>query len=205
MSYPIRIPWLLTRIYPQRVWDLPAEGGRIYLSFDDGPHPEATPLVLDLLASHHAKATFFCIGRNVQLYPEIYQRILDEGHAVGNHSYSHVNGWRTATKDYVEDVSRARTLISSRLFRPPYGRIRGAQARSIRRMDMKLVMWSLLSGDFDEAISGEQCAANVLNKMRPGDVIVFHDSRKALPRLSYALPLVLDSIRERRWITEKMG
>lgn len=190
-------------MYPQCIWGMPVDGNKIYLSFDDGPHPQATGYVLDLLKAYDAKATFFCIGKNVAAHAELYQRILKEGHRVGNHSFSHANGWRTSDGDYMNDISAAVQLIDSDLFRPPYGRIRFSQLRKIRQeLHMKPVMWSVLSGDFDPGISNEKCADNVLRYMRPGSVVVFHDSQKAYNKLKYALPLVLEAIRERGWVTE---
>jgi peptidoglycan/xylan/chitin deacetylase (PgdA/CDA1 family) len=184
---------------------MPAEGHKVYLSFDDGPHPVITPFVLDLLREFDAKASFFCIGNNVKTYPGIYQRIIAEGHAVGNHSFLHRNGWKTSTVDYINDIKEARQHISSSLFRPPYGRVSFGQLRKIKNeLELKPVMWSLLSGDFDTSINGEQCAENVLKNFKPGDIIVFHDSEKAFDRLRYALPLVLEAIRARGWVTEKL-
>ncbi len=184
---------------------MPAVDNKIYLSFDDGPNPMATNYVLDLLNEYNARASFFCIGNNVKAYPEVYQRIITEGHATGNHTHHHKNGWKTRTVDYLADIREAQKYISSALFRPPYGRIRFEQLKMIRsEMMFKPIMWSLLSGDFDISISGQQCAENVLKNFKPGDIIVFHDSEKAFERLRYALPLVLEAIRARGWVTEKL-
>lgn len=196
MSYFVKTPWWLKRIYPERVWDLPAKEKIIYLSFDDGPHPVATPFVLDALKEYNAKATFFCIGNNVKEYPALYKRILEEGHQTGNHTQQHLNGWKTNNDLYLADVAAATDYIRSALFRPPYGRIRRSQAshinESMQNKCAKIIMWDVLSGDFDESLSKEKCRDNVLNKAKPGSIVVFHDSEKAFPRLSYALPPVLD-------------
>jgi len=204
MFYLTSSPWWLRRLYPDCLWEMPPEDGKVYLTFDDGPHPEATPLVLDMLAAAGAKASFFCIGDNVRKYPEIYQRIVQEGHRVGNHSYHHLNGWKTNNGAYLKDIQEAQTLIDSDLYRPPYGRIRRAQIHALRNMGMKPVMWSLLSGDFDPGITDAKCAENVLRNLAPGHIVVFHDSKKALQKIKYTLPLVLQLISERRWVAEKL-
>lgn len=183
---------------------MPAEGNKVYLSFDDGPHPVATDFVLNLLRNYQMKASFFCIGNNVVRYPELYSRIVSEGHATGNHSFNHLNGWKTSTEEYIDDIKEAGKHIPAELFRPPYGRIKFGQVRRVQQMGMKTIMWSLLSGDFDLTVSKEKCADNILNNVKPGDIIVFHDSEKAFERLKYALPLVLETIKARGWVTEKL-
>lgn len=205
MYYPIRTPWLLKQVYRGCTWDLPSAGNRIYLSFDDGPHPEATTFVLDELEKFGARASFFCIGANVLKYPQLYNRILEAGHTTGNHTQHHLNGWKNSDDDYLEDIIEAGRSIRSALFRPPYGRMRFSQLKRIRQqLELQPVMWSLLSGDFDRGISGARCAENVMENMRAGDIVVFHDSEKAMERLRYALPLVLEAIYERGWVAEKL-
>jgi peptidoglycan/xylan/chitin deacetylase (PgdA/CDA1 family) len=185
-DYLFKTPWLLKKIFPSYTWSIDGTDNIIYLSFDDGPHPVATPFVLDLLKKYNAKATFFCIGKNVVEYPALYQRILAEGHAVGNHTHDHLNGWKTNDSDYLENISTAASHIDSNLFRPPYGRIRRSQAREIR--EMKIIMWDVLSGDFDTSLTGDQCFRNVVKNTVPGSIIVFHDSEKAWPRVQFFLP-----------------
>jgi peptidoglycan/xylan/chitin deacetylase (PgdA/CDA1 family) len=166
----------------------------LYLSFDDGPHPEATPFVLEQLANFNAKASFFCIGKNVQLYPDIYNEIIAAGHVVGNHTQNHMNGWKNTTDHYITDIQEATKSIHSNLFRPPYGRISFAQIKALRSnpsLPQDIIMWDVLSGDFDTTINGEQCAQNVIQHTGPGSIIVFHDSAKAMDRLRVALPKVL--------------
>lgn len=163
---------------------------KIYLSFDDGPHPLATPFVLDLLKQYNARATFFCIGKNVDENPDIYNRILAEGHAVGNHTQHHVNGWKTETAAYLDNVAEAGKRIRSNLFRPPYGRLRSAQARQLA--GYRIVMWDVLSGDFDAAVSPARCADYVLKHTNNGSIVVFHDSEKAWEKMSYVLPIVIE-------------
>ena len=192
--YFIKTPFWLRLIYRSCIWRKPTEDKVLYLSFDDGPHPEATPFVLEQLAIYNAKASFFCIGKNVQLYPEIYAAIITAGHTVGNHTQNHMNGWENKTDHYIADIQKASKLIHSNLFRPPYGRISFAQIKALRlhpSLPQQIVMWDVLSGDFDKTITGEQCAQNVIQHAGPGSIIVFHDSAKAMDRLHIALPKVL--------------
>jgi peptidoglycan/xylan/chitin deacetylase (PgdA/CDA1 family) len=166
----------------------------LYLSFDDGPHPEATPFVLEQLAKFNAQASFFCIGKNVQLYPDIYAVITEANHTIGNHTQNHMNGWENNTANYIADIGEATQSISSNLFRPPYGRISFAQIKALRSdpsLPQDILMWDVLSGDFDTTITGDQCAQNVIQHAGPGSIIVFHDSTKAMDRLRIALPKVL--------------
>lgn len=205
--YFIKTPWLVKKLFPDYIWCMPAEQNEVYLTFDDGPHPVITPWVLDLLATYEYHASFFCIGKNVVQYPEIYQRILNEGHAVGNHTFHHLNGWKTEESVYLDDVRKAATVIQTNLFRPPYGRISRKQANGIANAmdnDAKLVMWDVLSGDFDTAISGEQCFRNVVQHIRPGSVVVFHDSDKAYRNLKTALPGVLHYLKELNYQCKKI-
>jgi len=202
-KYFVKTPWWLKKIYPNRLWDVDTKEKIIYLSFDDGPHPVATPFVLDELKKINAKATFFCIGKNIVAYPGIYQRIINEGHRVGNHSYNHFNGWKTRDDIYLEDITEAAKYIDSNLFRPPYGRIRRSQAKKIdhamRNRSSKIIMWSVLSGDFDELLTKEKCLSNVTGVAKAGSIVVFHDSEKAFPRLEYALPRLLHFFTEKRY------
>ena len=194
MFYLVRTPWWLRRLYSGLVWRMPAGGEKLlYLSFDDGPHPAATPFVLDELKRYDARATFFCIGKNVQEYPQLYRRLLLDGHRVGNHTYDHLDGWRTDDKKYLENIRVAARWIDSDLFRPPYGKITRWQSSLLRDapFNYKIVMWEVLSADFDKALSPERCARNVQRRARPGSIVVFHDSEKAFERLRIALPAVL--------------
>ncbi len=190
----VKTPILVMKLFPELIWHFSshedAEPGTVYLTFDDGPTPDVTPWVLDCLKEYGARSTFFCLGRNVERCPEIYASILDGGHAVGNHTYSHLRGWRTPTSEYLDDIRLASHNIDSRLFRPPYGRFRKTQIREIKR-DYNIVMWDVLSQDYDPGISPQQCLANVEANMRPGSIIVFHDSEKAKKNLYYTLPQVL--------------
>ncbi|HEX9509302.1 MAG TPA: polysaccharide deacetylase family protein [Puia sp.] len=193
MFYFIKTPWWLKKWYSRLVWDIPVREKVLYLTFDDGPHPEATPFVLDELKKAGAKATFFCIGKNVQAYPQIYKRILSEGHRVGNHTQNHLNGWKTPDKKYLENIREAALYIDSDLFRPPYGRISAFQSALLRGepFHYTIIMWDVLSADFDRSLTREKCARHVIRHARPGSIVVFHDSEKALDRLRGALPEVL--------------
>lgn len=189
-------PWFLRIFYPQFVWKISTKGKNIYLTFDDGPHETATSFVLNELKKYNAKATFFCIGKNVAEYPDIFQQIINEGHSVGNHTFNHLNGWKTDDEVYVENILKADELIHSSLFRPPYGRMKKSQWSKLRipnsELRTKVIMWSILSGDFDIHLSPEKCLSNVLRSAESGSIIVFHDSTKAFERMSFALPHVLE-------------
>lgn len=192
--YLIKTPFWLRLIYRSCTWRMPTKEKVLYLSFDDGPHPAATPFVLEQLEKFNAKASFFCIGKNVALYPAIYGDIVAANHRVGNHTQNHMNGWDNSTEEYLQEIEAASQSIQSNLFRPPYGRIKFKQIKALRtRPDLPqdIVMWDVLSGDFDTHISGEKCAQNVIQYAVPGSIIVFHDSAKAMDRLSIALPKVL--------------
>jgi peptidoglycan-N-acetylglucosamine deacetylase len=192
--YFIKTPFWLRLIYRSCIWRKPTQDRVLYLSFDDGPHPEATPFVLEQLAIFNAKASFFCIGKNVQLYPNIYAALIEANHIVGNHTQNHMNGWKNNTTNYIVDIQEATKSISSNLFRPPYGRISFSQIKALRSdpsLPQEIIMWDVLSGDFDTTISGDQCAQNVIQHAGPGSIVVFHDSAKAMDRLRIALPEVL--------------
>lgn len=208
MKYFIKTPWWLKKIYPSYVWSIPSKEKVIYLTFDDGPHPVATPFVLDSLKRYHALATFFCIGKNVVAHPDIYKRVLDEGHAVGNHTYNHLNGWKTKDKLYLDNIAEAAKHIHSGLFRPPYGRITSFQAKNIKKVlkneNAKVIMWDVISGDFDDTILPERCIENVVLNAKQGSIVIFHDSEKAFPRLKNSLPEVLNFFDKRGFEFRKL-
>jgi peptidoglycan/xylan/chitin deacetylase (PgdA/CDA1 family) len=206
MFYIAKTPWWLKKLYGRCIWGFSPIKRTIYLTFDDGPHLKATPFVLAELKKCDAKATFFCIGKNAVENNDIYQRIINEGHSVGNHTYDHLNGWKTSNEAYIDNIDKARIHINSNLFRPPYGRIKKNQIKSLKNLnpELKIVMWSVLSGDFDINISSEKCLANVIDNAKSGAIIVFHDSEKAFNNLVYALPVVLKYFSERGFVFEKI-
>lgn len=186
------VPKILRSYYPNLIWEGSSTSEKsVYLTFDDGPIPEITPWVLDLLREYETKATFFCIGDNVRKYPEIYLRIISEGHSVGNHTYNHLKGWGSIDAEYIENVKLASELIDSKLFRPPYGRIKKSQIGLLEN-DYQIIMWSVLSGDYNRRRSPQQCFLNVKRNIRPGSIIVFHDSIKAERNMKYAVQKTLE-------------
>ncbi|MCC7523793.1 MAG: polysaccharide deacetylase family protein [Chitinophagaceae bacterium] len=206
MRYATKTPWWLKKLYPSCIWEMPSDEKKIYLSFDDGPHPQITPFVLDELKKFDAKATFFCLGKNVANYGDTFRRILNEGHAIGNHTFHHKNGWKTNDREYFQDIAAAKKYIDSALFRPPYGKITPWQVRNVKKnLQMHIVMWSVLSADFDAKINPETCLQNTLLAAKPGSIIVFHDSEKAWTNLAYALPRVLTHFSEEGYRFDKIN
>ena len=191
----LKPPKILRRLMPDLIWEIEDREG-VFLTFDDGPTPGVTEWILSTLDKYDAKATFFVLGKNVELYPDLYQRILDAGHRVGNHTYSHQKGWRMSLDRYVEDVDFANDLVRSDLFRPPYAQITPAQARFLSQR-YKLVMWDVISRDYNRNLSPKTCLRNVIKYLDPGTIVVFHDSEKAFRNMRYALPRTLEAIREK--------
>ncbi len=189
-----RPPGMIRRLMPELIWDIDDPEG-VFLTFDDGPTPGITEWILSTLDKYNAKATFFVLGKNVEMYPDLYQRIVDAGHKVGNHTYSHQKGWSMSLERYVEDIDFANDLISSDLFRPPYAHITPSQARMLNKR-YKLIMWNVLSRDYNRKLSPRTCLANVAKYIEGGAIIVFHDSEKSFKNMSYALPRTLEKIKE---------
>ena len=189
--YLIKTPRFIKKIFSSFVWDIKTNEKVIYLTFDDGPHASITPFVLDALKKYNAKATFFCIGKNVEQNLEVYERIINDGHCLGNHTYNHLNGWHSDLKTYIEDTEKASLIIKSNLFRPPYGKITKSQSRELIKLGYKIIMWDVLSGDFDINLNKEKCLQSVKSKTKAGSIIVFHDSEKAFEKLNFVLPLIL--------------
>jgi peptidoglycan-N-acetylglucosamine deacetylase len=189
----ITTPWWLRKFFPGCVWDIKTNEKIIYLSFDDGPHPTITPFVLEELKKYNAKATFFCIGDNVKKFPETYKQLIDEDHAIGNHTMHHINGWQNDDEKYLSDIAEAGTYINSNLFRPPYGRIKKSQIKKLQITNHKFqtIMWSVLAGDWVNTLAPQKCFEQVKKNIYPGCIVVFHDSEKANERMSYALPKLL--------------
>lgn len=205
--YFVKTPWWLKMLYSNCTWQMPVGEKIIYLTFDDGPHPVATTFVLEELKKYNAKATFFCIGKNVVEQGVIYKMILDGGHAVGNHTHNHLNGWKTDDKIYLDNIAEAKKYIDSNLFRPPYGRATRFQLKLIRSPKLNLVplMWTVLSGDFDLTLSKEKCLKNVLRNAGNGSIVLFHDSEKAFEKVQYALPKVLEYFAGKGFRFEKIS
>lgn len=201
--YLVKSPFFLKKYYSNFVWKIPTTEKIIYLTFDDGPTPEITEWTLTTLKKFNAKATFFCIGANVVQYPEIFQQIISDGHAIGNHTHHHLNGWHTDKEAYFRNIKKCEEVVKSNLFRPPYGRIKKSQYELIKE-DYQVIMWDVLSGDFDPKTSPEKCLSNVKNNTTEGSVVVFHDSLKAADKLKYTLPKVLEYFTEKGYRFEKL-
>jgi len=188
--YLVKTPQIIQNLFPNFTWKIPAQEPVVYLTFDDGPIPQVTPWVLEQLEQYNAKATFFCVGDNIRKYPDVFQQVVKAGHSVGNHTSNHLNGWTTENIPYFHNVRHCANQVQSVLFRPPYGRLKPKQAQFLQR-HYRIVMWDVLSGDFDPKISEEQCYSNVVGNAEPGSIVVFHDSVKAEDKLRVVLPRVL--------------
>jgi peptidoglycan-N-acetylglucosamine deacetylase len=190
--FSVRPPFIL-RVFDGKylTWYMPTSEKVIYLTFDDGPVQEITPGVLGMLDERNIRATFFSVGENVKKFPEIFAQISGAGHAIGNHTFHHLNGWKTPPAEYVEDVMQCNEYFKTTLFRPPYGKFTPSQYFLLRK-HYRIILWSVLSGDYHPGISKEQCLLNVVAHTRPGSIVVFHDSLKAKVNLFYALPRFLD-------------
>ncbi|MDR6845491.1 polysaccharide deacetylase family protein [Flavobacterium granuli] len=210
--YWIKTNKLIKKIFSNYIWDIPNAENKIYLTFDDGPTPEITEWVLEELKKYQAKATFFCIGKNINNHPAIFLRTIDEGHFIGNHTYNHLKGWNTSTEDYLDNIALCKSEIDnldpvicnpqSPLFRPPYGKIKKTQFKELQQLGYKIIMWDVLSADFDQTITPEKCLENVLQNVQSGSVIVFHDSVKAFKNLEYTLPKTLEILKQRGFVFE---
>lgn len=207
MFYWIKTYSFIKKIFSKYIWDIPNTDNKVYLTFDDGPIPEITEWVLEELKKYNATATFFCIGNNIEKHPEIFKKVIHEGHAIGNHTFNHLNGWKTTTENYIQNVelcetanrklSRGFGTEHSKLFRPPYGKIKSSQFKRLKQLGYKIVMWDILSADFDPSVSPEQCLKNVISNVESGSIIIFHDSLKASKNLKYTLPKTLEFLKEK--------
>ena len=201
---PAKTPGFVKTLFPNFVWNIDTPNKELYLTFDDGPTPEITDWVLSTLEQYDAKGTFFCIGNNIEKHPEIFQRVIDHGHSVGNHTYNHLKGWKHQTEDYINDVLKTERLIKNyklnnkqKLFRPPYGKFKTKQSKKILELGYKVIMWEVISYDWDKSLTEENCFRNVTSAAKNGSVIIFHDSVKASKNLKYALPKVLEYYSEK--------
>jgi peptidoglycan/xylan/chitin deacetylase (PgdA/CDA1 family) len=197
---------IIKKIFRNYIWDIPNSENKIYLTFDDAPIPEITEWVLEELKKYNAKATFFCIGNNIEKHPSVFMKVINEGHSIGNHTFNHLNGWKTSTEEYLENFKQCEAIISNlqsttcNLFRPPYGKIKLSQSKKIRKLGYKIILWDVLSVDYDSSISPQKCLENVLENASSGSIIVFHDSIKAFPNLEYTLPRVLENLSKRGYV-----
>ena len=202
---PTKTPFVVKKMFPDYVWEISTNQKELYLTFDDGPTPEITHWVLDCLKHYQAKATFFCVGENVKKHPELFQSLLDHGHSIGNHTNNHIKGWKTKTKEYLENVREAQETINNHLlqssnnnlFRPPYGQISPKQGKKLIGNGYKVVMWDVLSFDWDKSVSNQECFNYVTSKSKNGSIVVFHDSVKASNNMKYTLPKVLEYYTEK--------
>lgn len=209
--YWVKTNLIIKKIFSDYVWDIPNNNKKIYLTFDDGPTPEITEWVLDQLKKYEAKATFFCIGNNIKENSAVFSKIIQDGHSIGNHTHNHLNGWKKTKKSYLENIDLCEEQINlkskflnlnSKIFRPPYGKIKSSQARELKKRGYKIIMWDVLSADFDIKITPEQCLSNLIDNTTSGSVIVFHDSIKAFPNLEYTLPRALAFLKEEGFVFE---
>jgi peptidoglycan/xylan/chitin deacetylase (PgdA/CDA1 family) len=193
--YPIKTPKIVRWPYPELIWRVDTSIKEVFLTFDDGPIPEVTPWVLETLEKYNACATFFMVGENVAKHPDVFNQVVSSGNSIGNHTYNHLVGWKTDDGSYEENVKQCEELVQTNLFRPPHGRIKKSQIRALKKQ-YKLIMWDVLSGDFDTSTDSDTVVKNVLENVSSGSIIVFHDSIKAWPRLKEALPVILEKLKK---------
>lgn len=201
--YLVKTPPIVKTIFADFVWHIDTDIKEVYLTFDDGPIPGLTPWVLDILAEYNSKATFFCVGENVKKHRSIFDRIIQEGHTIGNHTYNHLNGWNTENEVYIQNVAECDNFMETNLFRPPYGKMKPSQS-SVIKSEKTVVMWDVLSGDFDLSITKEKCLTNVIENYSQGSVIVFHDNIKAEEKLKYVLPAFLEHLAENGFVASNL-
>jgi peptidoglycan/xylan/chitin deacetylase (PgdA/CDA1 family) len=210
MSIWVKTNWIVKSIFSKYLWSIPNNEKKVFLTFDDGPTPEITEWVLAELKKHNAKATFFCIGDNIKKHPEIFQKVLAGNHSVGNHTFNHLKGWKTSTDDYVTNAKLCQSQFTIHnlpfinLFRPPYGKIKLSQSRRLRKLGYNIIMWDVISFDFNQSISKEKCLENVLKNVQSGSIVVFHDSKKAWQNLEYVLPKTLEFLNRKGFLCDKI-
>ena len=203
----VKTPWFIRKIFYKYTWKVTTNEKIVYLTFDDGPIPEVTPWVLQTLNQFNVKATFFCVGENISKHPEIFKELLSNGHQIGNHTYNHLKGWNTNTSFYIDNTYKCQNEIekyhntnTQKLFRPPYGKIKFSQSKPIIKDGFKMIMWDILSRDYDVTISEEECLNNVIKNTQPGSIIVFHDNIKAFRNLQYALPKTIEFLKKEGYV-----
>ncbi|MBM3400397.1 MAG: polysaccharide deacetylase family protein [Bacteroidetes bacterium] len=190
-----RIPGIFPMLLPKWKWQGNKKEKVVYLTFDDGPHPEITPWVIEELSAYRAGATFFLIGENAEKYPDLIRLLEENGHKIGNHTLNHLKGWENPDDYYIENVIKASATLSGKLFRPPYGRIRLTQAKKLRNLGFEIVMWSLLSCDYDPKLNREKSLKKLIQNTRNGSIVVFHDSDKAFENLKFILQPYLEFLK----------
>lgn len=203
--------WWVRQMLPQYTWKIDTQQPTIYLTFDDGPIPEVTEYVLDQLKQYQAKATFFCVGDNVRKHPEIYQQLIAQGHRTGNHTYHHLNGWKTDDEAYLNNVEQCYQTMNEAgsqplqpLFRPPYGKIKRNQMKQLKAR-YRIIMWEVLTYDFDPTLAPEACLQKAIDCTSPGSIVVFHDSVKSIDKLRYVLPRYLAHFADKGFGFEAIG
>ena len=198
MFYAVKTPKFLTYLFSSLVWKIPNDKKTVYLTFDDGPTEKVTRKILEVLKNENVKASFFCVGKNVEKYPDLFTCIKEEGHAIGNHTNTHLNGWKTNKKQYLEDVEEADKLIKSNLFRPPYGKLNWRSKRNLQRK-YKIVMWDIAGGDFDPYLSIKDVVKNIINNVNPGSIVVLHDNQKFMIKTVEALPIIIKELKAKKY------
>lgn len=210
MKFFYKIPFFIPFLFPYFLWRKNISSKNIYLTFDDGPIPEITPWILDVLLENDCKATFFCVGENIDKHPDIFKRIINEGHTIGNHTYNHLKGWNYNNNEYLKNVEKCENTIVNhiynpkKLFRPPYGKLKPLQAYHLIKKGYKIVFWDVLSGDYNPKLSPEKCLDNVISNVTNGSIVVFHDNIKAINNVKYSLPKTLEFIKENSYKCEKL-
>ena len=198
MFYAVKTPKLLTYLFSSFIWKIPNDNKTVYLTFDDGPTEKVTRKILEVLNNEKVKASFFCVGKNVEKYPDLFACIKAEGHAVGNHTNTHLNGWKTNKKQYLDDVEEANKLIKSNLFRPPYGKFNWRSKKDLQRK-YKIVMWDVAGGDFDQYLSIKDVVKNIINNVNPGSIVVLHDNQKFMAKTVEALPIIIKELKAKKF------
>ena len=198
MLYAVKTPKFLTFLFPNLIWKILDDKKTVYLTFDDGPTEKVTRKILEILKHEKVKATFFCVGKNVEKHPNLFTSIIEEGHAVGNHTNTHLNGWKTNKKQYLEDIEEADKLIKSNLLRPPYGKLNWSSKRDLLKK-YKIVMWNVAGGDFDHSLSIKGVVKNVINNVKPGSIVILHDNQKFMSKTVEALPIIIQELKAKKF------
>lgn len=202
---PAKTPEIIRHFLGGYVWDKPNDENKIYLTFDDGPIPEVTPWVLGVLKQYKIPATFFCVGENISKHPEIFKQILNDGHSIGNHTYNHLKGWKTSTNIYLDNIEKAknemfRHSLTTKLFRPPYGKLTSSQTKALIKLNYDIVMWTVLSKDYVQTLSPDRVLENIISNTSSGSIIVCHDNIKAFNNLKAMLPEAIETLLKRNFI-----